>query len=136
VADVVEWTRSWRPGPSGATGYVTLFAMGGTSDRPRPDETASPHRDATYVIDIGTHWKPGTPSDQVDRLLAQTRAAHRTLRRRLDTDSAYVNFPDPDLPDWQHAYYGANHTRLTQVKRRYDPTGLFHYAQGVTARNA
>ncbi|MGW3292122.1 FAD-binding oxidoreductase [Streptomyces sp. NPDC001002] len=133
VADVAEWTRSWRPGPAGATGYVTLFAMGGTSDRPGPDETAYPHRDATYVIDIGTHWQPGTAPAEVNELLAQTRTVHRLLRRHLHTDAAYVNFPDPDLTDWQHAYYGPNYQRLTEVKHHYDPTGIFRYPQGITA---
>ncbi|MCU7827056.1 FAD-binding oxidoreductase [Kitasatospora sp. DSM 101779] len=131
VADIVEWTRTWQPGPTAATGYVTLFAMGGAGDRPRPDETAYPHRAATFVIDIGTHWKPGTPPGQVDDLLAQTGAMHHTLRRRLNTRTAYVNFPDPDLTGWQHAYYGDNYRRLTEVKRRYDPTGLFHFPQAV-----
>ncbi|MFE3584611.1 BBE domain-containing protein [Streptomyces vinaceus] len=50
---------------------------------------------------------------------------HRTLRRHLRTDAAYVNFPDPDLRDWQRAYYGANYDRLVEGKRRYDPAGLF-----------
>ncbi|HEY8978182.1 MAG TPA: FAD-binding oxidoreductase [Streptomyces sp.] len=131
VADIAEWTRAWRPGPAKATGYVTLFAMGGTSDVPRPHETAYPHRDATYVIDIGTHWRPGTAPAAVDDLLAQSRTVHRMLRHRLDTHAAYVNFPDPDLRDWQHAYYGANYERLVEVKRRYDPTGLFRYAQSI-----
>lgn len=64
-------------------------------------------------------------------LLEQTRAIHRTLRGRLRTDAAYVNFPDPDLRDWRHAYYGANYERLVEVKRRYDPAGLFRYTQAV-----
>lgn len=132
VTDIAEWARAWRPGAAKATGYVTLFAMGGTSDRLRPDETAYPHRDATYVIDIGTHWRPGTPQSAVDDLLAQTRAVHRRLCRRLETDAAYVNFPDPDLGNWRRAYYGANYDRLIEVKRRYDPTGLFRHAQSVT----
>ncbi|MGW8726163.1 FAD-dependent oxidoreductase [Streptomyces sp. NPDC055808] len=131
VAEIAEWTRTWRPGPAKATGYVTLFAMGGTSDSPRPDETAYPHRDGTYVIDIGTHWQPGTPPAEVNSLLAQTRSAHRLLSNRLDTYAAYVNFPDPDLTDWRRAYYGANHDRLAEVKRRYDPAGLFRYAQAI-----
>ncbi|WP_175412734.1 FAD-binding oxidoreductase [Streptomyces sp. TRM64462] len=133
VTDIAEWTRAWRPGAAKATGYVTLFAMGGTSDRLRPDETAYPHRDATYVIDIGTHWRPGTPQSAVNDLLAQTRGVHRRLCHRLETSAAYVNFPDPDLGDWQHAYYGANYDRLIEVKRRYDPTGLFRHAQSVAA---
>lgn len=131
VAAVAEWTRDWRPGPARATGHVTLFAMGGASNAPGAGETAYPHRDATFVIDIGTQWKPGTPPADVEPLLERTRAVYRTLRHRLRTDAAYVNFPDPDLRDWQHAYYGTNYERLVAVKRRYDPAGLFRYAQAV-----
>ena len=131
VAAVAEWTRGWQPGPGRGTGYVTLFAMGGESAGPRPDETAYPHRGATFVIDIGTHWKPGAPPAEVHALLAQTRAAHHMLRRRLAIHAAYVNFPDPDLHDGQHAYYGPNYDRLVAVKRRYDPSGLFRYQQAV-----
>lgn len=131
VAHIAEWTRTWQPGPSQATGYVTLFAMGGTTATLRPDETAYPHRSATFVIDIGTHWRPGATPHEVRALLTQTRAMRHILRGRLATDAAYVNFPDPDLHGWQHAYYGANYARLAEVKHRYDPTGLFRYNQAV-----
>ncbi|MFC4463201.1 FAD-binding oxidoreductase [Streptomyces xiangluensis] len=131
VAAVADWVRGWQPGPGRATGYVTLFAMGGDSAAPRPDETAYPHRGATFVIDIGTRWKPGAPPTEVRALLEQTRAVHHMLRRRLSTRAAYVNFPDPDLHDWQHAYYGPNYDRLVAVKRRYDPAGLFCYQQAI-----
>ncbi|GGT42894.1 FAD-binding oxidoreductase [Streptomyces purpureus] len=131
VAAVGDWVRGWQPGPGRATGYITLFAMGGESAAPHPYETAYPHRRATFVIDIGTHWKPGTPHSEVRALLEQTRAAHHMLGRRLSTRAAYVNFPDPDLHDWQHAYYGPNYDRLVAVKRRYDPEGLFRYQQAV-----
>jgi hypothetical protein len=105
--------------------------MGVRSGAVEPGETAYPHRDATFVIDVGTHWKPTTPQEIVDDLLIQTRAMHRTLRRDLETSAAYVNFPDPDLRNWQWAYYGGNYDRLVDVKRRYDPSGLFHYDQAV-----
>lgn len=136
VESVIGWVRDWRPGPSGGTGYITLFAMGVRSDAPGPGETAFPHRDATFVIDIGAHWKAGTPDGEAAELVNQTRAAHHTLSRQLGTDAAYVNFPDPDLRPWRSAYYGANYRRLTEVKRRYDPTGLFRYAQGIEAAPA
>lgn len=133
VTRITEWTRTWRPGPTEATGYVTLFAMGAASSAPRPDETAYPHRAATFVIDIGTHWNPGTPPAEVAPLLSRTHTLHRTLRHDLRTDTAYVNFPDPDLRDWRHAYYGDNYARLAKIKHRYDPKGLFRNPQSVGA---
>ena len=40
--------------------------------------------------------------------------------------SAYQNFIDRTQPDWARAYYGKNLKRLSQVKRRYDPDGVFN----------
>lgn len=131
VAEIVEWTRGWQPGGPGDLAYVTLFAMGGRSAEPGVDETAFPHREATFVIDIGTHWPPRTDPKAVRHLLRQTGTLHRTLSRRLRTSAAYVNFPDGDLADWQRAYYGANYNRLVAVKHRWDPHRTFHYPQAV-----
>ncbi|MFD0688742.1 FAD-binding oxidoreductase [Actinomadura fibrosa] len=131
VCAIIEWIREWRPGRPGNTGYVTLFAMGGAIADLAPRATAFPHRKATFVMDIGASWDNACPDEVVDGLLAQTRAMHRCLSRLLGTRAAYVNFPDPDLPDWPTAYYGGNYRRLTQVKKRYDPDWVFRYPQGV-----
>jgi hypothetical protein len=42
-----------------------------------------------------------------------------------------VNFPDPDLRGWREAYCGENFMGLVEVKKRYDPAGLFRCAQAV-----
>lgn len=134
VEHIVEWIENWHPGGTdrkGAVGYVTLFAMGGASDHPLPHETAYPHRGATFVVDIGSSWAPGTPPEEVGLLLARLRTMHGTLSGDIGTTAAYVNFPDPDLADWRHSYYQGNYERLVAVKRRYDEDGVFRYGQGV-----
>jgi hypothetical protein len=131
VAAVVDWIQDWNPGLHGNLGHVTLFAMGGRVAQLDPHETAFPHRNATFIIDVSTIWTPDTPPETVHRLLHQTTTVYRRLSTDLDTSAAYVNFPDPDLSDHHVAYYGANYDRLVQVKQRYDPHRVFTYRQGI-----
>ncbi|GAA3447381.1 FAD-binding oxidoreductase [Planomonospora venezuelensis] len=131
VQAIAEAVTGWQPGGPGTGGYVTLFAMGGRVGDVGPGETAFAHRGATFVIDIGAEWAPATPQETVRRLRRQARAVYRRLRADLDTSSAYVNFPDPTLPDWARAYYGDNYRRLVRIKHRYDPEGVFRYGQSI-----
>jgi hypothetical protein len=49
----------------------------------------------------------------------------------LAGDHGYVNYIDPEMPDWAKAYYGDNLARLRQVAGHYDPDGVFAFAQGL-----
>lgn len=39
---------------------------------------------------------------------------------------AYINEGDFQQRDWQDVFFGANYGRLLEIKRRYDPKGLFY----------
>ena len=43
----------------------------------------------------------------------------------------YPNFPDADLEDWAHAYYGTNYDRLVRAKAKYEPDGFFSSRQSI-----
>ena len=47
--------------------------------------------------------------------------------RCLDNKRSFRN----DLVDWEQAYWGSNFTKLTEVKRAYDPGNVFHFPQSI-----
>jgi hypothetical protein len=49
--------------------------------------------------------------------------------------AAYVNYCDLDLQNFADAYWGANLSRLSAVKKAYDGSNLFHHPQSVPVGN-
>ncbi|KAG2017799.1 FAD binding domain-containing protein [Coprinopsis cinerea AmutBmut pab1-1] len=48
------------------------------------------------------------------------------LRAASPYGAAYVNEGNLAEPNWQHAYWGSNYPRLKQLKRKWDPQGVFY----------
>ena len=85
---------------------------GGAYNRVPAGATAFPHRDARFLLKLGVVLDPGVPpTDWLNRAWE--------LVRPWGTGGAYVNFPDPELPDPATAYWGTNRERVLEVKRRY-----------------
>ena len=57
--------------------------------------------------------------------------AMRALRAAAPATGAYVYECDYFQPNWQAAFWGSNYSRLAEIKRRYDPDGLFFVHHGV-----
>ncbi len=53
------------------------------------------------------------------------------LRSLVPAPGSYVSESNYFQRDWQHAYWGAHYTRLADIKRKYDPQGLFFVHNGV-----
>ncbi|HUN57770.1 MAG TPA: FAD-binding oxidoreductase [Candidatus Binataceae bacterium] len=53
------------------------------------------------------------------------------LRSVAPHGGAYVSESNFFEKDWQHAYWGSNYPRLIEIKRKYDPEGLFFVHNGV-----
>ncbi len=114
-------------------GAVLFDAYGGAINRIGPTETAFAHRDKLaclqYVAPLPTPASPATTNANK----AWLNDLYAAMRPHV-SGFAYQNYIDPDLPNWQHAYYGVNLDRLIAVKKQYDPTDMFHFPQGVSAR--
>jgi hypothetical protein len=53
------------------------------------------------------------------------------LRTIAPDGGAYVSESNFFESGWQRSYWGANHTRLAEIKKKYDPAGLFVVHNGV-----
>jgi FAD/FMN-containing dehydrogenase len=116
VAALVDHlTRDRMPGQSRELDFTP---WGGAYNRVPVEAAAFPHRDARFLLKQAVVVDAGASA-------AERRAATRWLVRswelahRWGTGGVYPNFPDPDLPDPDVAYYGANLPRLREVIRTY-----------------
>jgi FAD/FMN-containing dehydrogenase len=109
----------------GQRNVAILFdSFGGALARVAPDATAFPHRDARASAQIFV--------DVVDETVEQARARLAVVRDGLGAgNTGYVNYIDPEMPDWPTAYYGRNLARLRKVARRYDPDRVLAFPQAL-----
>jgi Berberine and berberine like len=104
-----------------------LRVLGGAVARVPADATAYPHRQRPVMVNLAAFYEG--PEERVVRQAWVDRFA-----AALDQgdSSAYVNFlGDEGAARVRDAYPGPTWDRLVAVKRRYDPTNLFHRNQNV-----
>jgi FAD/FMN-containing dehydrogenase len=130
AAQLVSDLQESRPGVNGG---LVFDAYGGIINRVAPDATAFVHRGARCAIESSVSWAPSPSAAAV--AAGQAWLAHAAGMLGPYTDgSAYQNYIDPTLSDWQQAYYGANIGRLVGVKQTYDPDNVFHFAQSIPTK--
>ena len=88
------------------------------------------HRDALFVAQYTTDWTQGAGSAGIARQRAWQQSFWQSMRPYA-SGQAYQNYIDPTLSDWRQAYYGANYSRLAQIKAARDPSRLFSFPQAV-----
>lgn len=113
-----------------ADGGIGFDASGGAINRVSASATAFVHRNALFSAQYTANWSAGDPASVV--------AANHTWLTNLwqsvrpyTSGSVYQNYIDPDLPNWQQAYYGSNLPRLQQIKATYDPNNFFRFPQSI-----
>jgi len=118
------------PALHGSSGGVIFDSWGGQIAHLGPHETAFPHRQARFLAQEFVTFS-SVPGHATLTANQQWLTSLWHSLRGSASGAAYVNYIDPDLHGWEHAYYGANLDRLVTVKRRYDPHDVFRFAQSV-----
>ncbi len=92
---------------------------------------------ALIIIAANTAGYPGVPGHEPDQAKgepakARMAAAMKVIRDATPGAGSYVNETDYFEPNWQQEFWGENYQRLSQIKRKYDPDGLFfcHHCVG------
>jgi FAD/FMN-containing dehydrogenase len=100
---------------TGATRTLDFSPWGGAYNRVAAGATAFVHRDDRFLLKHEVVADATADRDAARRWLARS----WEIVHPLGTGRAYQNFPDPDLPDEERAYYGANVERLRRVRDMY-----------------
>ncbi|MGW5029661.1 FAD-binding oxidoreductase [Streptomyces nigra] len=111
----------------GGSGSIALTALGGAVNRVSPTATAFVHRRSRMLAQYIGSWRAGTSGTAVQSWLS---SAHEAMRPYA-SGAAYQNYTDASLRNWRTAYYGDAATRLTKLRRQYDPEGFFTYPQAL-----
>ena len=102
--------------------------LGGQTNRVGVGDTAYPHRDAEFVVNVHTRWRDAADDRKcIDwaRALFDALAPHAT-------GGVYVNFmPEDETQRVAAGAYGPNYARLAALKAKYDPANLFSQNQNI-----
>jgi hypothetical protein len=107
---------------------VFMFQLGGAIAQHGSDHSAVGNRDAGFVINLTGSWEK--PSED-DVNVEWARAGWRELKK-FSTGGTYVNFlTEEEGGDRVRAAYGANLSRLAQLKAKWDPQNLFRVNKNI-----
>jgi FAD/FMN-containing dehydrogenase len=109
---------------------LAFLPWGGMYNRVRSDATAFVHRDELFLLKHAVVLDPMSSPPERDAARGWLSSSWGLVHPR-GSGGVYPNFPDPDLEDWERAYYGSNLKRLVSVKRKYDPDNLFRFQQSI-----
>lgn len=109
---------------------IESFSYGGAVNAVASSATAFPHRDQLFCSQQVAYFGPSEPTASKEAAIDWLNGLHNGLAP-YGSGGAFINYIDPSQGDWEQAYYAGNLARLKKIRRRYDPNGLFRFAQSI-----
>jgi len=104
-----------------------LYPINGVVHDVAPDATAFAYRDANFAEVIAGMWLEPADNEANIRWVRDYYSATAPQSEQ----GGYVNFMSADDHDRVVVNYKENYLRLVEVKRRYDPSNVFHLNQNI-----
>jgi hypothetical protein len=110
-----------------AGGSVQLYSTGPVNHPDNSKTGVNPEwRNALWHVFMGAAWISSTPPNVRAQIQNTISASVQPLKALTPGGGCYMNEGDWLEENWQQTFFGDNYDRLLDVKRRYDPTGLFN----------
>ena len=106
---------------------IFLGLLGEKASAHAASETAYPHRNALWAMNVHTRWED--PSEDA-KCITWAREFFKMAAPHA-AGGVYINFLNEDESDRIAEAYGQNYARLAQVKAQYDPDNLFRTNQNI-----
>lgn len=126
--DVIDTFARYAVSHTSPLSDFKIGAMGGAIARVGETETACPHRDPPFVLNINTRWEDPA---EAEHHIRHTRALFDDARS-ASAGGVYVNFlGDEGAERIEHAYRDDTFTRLRRLKREWDPHNVFRINHNI-----
>ena len=122
------WTKAFENmlhNPNEQRSMIMHF-LGGAVAEYGARSTAFVHRKAYGILQYGTATKHRSNYHDGFKTLNSLRSPFRQIE-----SGAYVNYPSQDQKNYMQSYWGANLSRLKQIKRKYDPQNMFQHPHSI-----
>lgn len=119
--------ETFGPRVPSVSSTMHLYPINGAVHDVAADATAFAYRDANFAEVIAGMWLDAADNDANIRWVRDYYAATAPQSE----EGGYVNFMSADDQGRIRANYKENYARLVDVKRRYDPSNLFHQNQNI-----
>ncbi|KAF2103040.1 FAD binding domain-containing protein, partial [Rhizodiscina lignyota] len=127
VARTLQYVGPKTDGSSPVRNNFVIGHMIANSANRNLDTALNPAwRDAVVHLITTEGWVDGSPESEINDVYNDiTYNRTRALRQLAPDSGAYFNEPDVFEPDWQYTFFGKNYPKLRDIKKKYDPNGLF-----------
>ncbi|KAF2438607.1 hypothetical protein P171DRAFT_458701 [Karstenula rhodostoma CBS 690.94] len=108
-------------------GSAQLYATGPLNQPDNSRTGVNPaFREAMWEVIMGGIWTSNTPESVRRQIRHTISASIEPFKALTPGGGCYMNEGDWTEENWQQTFFGSNYDRLLEVKRKFDPTGLFN----------